>query len=603
MKKSFLLFFAAVCIFAGIFVSCSPSISKNPEKSDPIEEVDNEDNFTVYAMLENYDWNATGVNSGLIPEEPTLAQWAQYKRALADVHGEVYALSTNLNQQKFGTSSLVFDNVTVSTASAVTFDYKLDLYKDDFFYIYVDGREVFRVTGYEEVWKKSSVLISEGSHKIEFSVKRTSNYYSLSLTNAVYLDNIHLVADRTESLEISPKGKQETYVGGFPIQFKANALRADDSIREGQSVVWSCTGGTITRNGLFTPGSNAGNCSVTATINGKKVVKTDVVVHGKNYLSDSVTLNDHTFTGYKGETGSRSNSTFKITEAPVESSFSADGFFVIKGTVNNPDFDNYAIISVKSGDYSYYTMVQGDFYERIWLRFGTKDTYTVSVSKITKYQKRGEVFILWGWTTTDQVSFTVTNTHQMEDAVYLMPSPLCQSDNFLISNIVNDITGTLPSNATTGQKMQALYDWELHLLHYDFSSTVNNGVNRKLQDAYSVVKNKMAVCEGYANLYASLVRSFGVKTRYMSSREMNHGWVECQYNNNWRLVDATWDDPATSSSPDNVEKYPDRQQYRYFLINNSGIDNDHYGYITEADRSIESKPVAADRMYYFDGWY
>lgn len=40
-------------------------------------------------------------------------------------------------------------------------------------------------------------------------------------------------------------------------------------------------------------------------------------------------------------------------------------------------------------------------------------------------------------------------------------------------------------------------------MHYD-NISLNHTSQRKLQDAVSVVNNKMGVCEGYANLYAAL---------------------------------------------------------------------------------------------------
>ena len=551
------------------------------------------------SQLDSNLWIGSGVSYG-VSTDGNYASWAQYGDALVDIHSEVYKLATrNYDTSNNGNSSLKIFSVKPTVDSALTFDYKLDLYTSDYLRVYVDNVKKFEQTGSGQTWRTASITIPAGKHSILFSVEKDSNTYATTMGNLVYLDNISLVADTTESVDVSPKGKQETYVSGFDIQFTADALRSDGSARSDRTVTWSSTGGTIDANGKFTPGTTAGTYTVTATIDGKTASNTTVIVHGADYLEDSVTINGETFTGYTGTTGTKSTGTVSFSKAPTASSFSADGFFVLKGTVNNSNTSNYAMVQITSGDYQTFVLLKDDFYTRVWLRFGT-GTYTVKISDMTSISFSGDDYTGCGLSGSNTITYTVTNTHSLANAVELMPSYYCQSDDFIVSNVVNNILASLPDNATLGQKLQALHDWQIHLLHYD---NVSLNTYRKKQDAVTVINNAMAVCEGYANLYAALVRHIGVRTKYQGSSSMNHGWVQCYYNGAWKLVDATWDDPVSSQSNNNVEKNPYAENYKYFLIGLTGVNNDHHDDTTNTNRSAASDYNSNYRLIGLPGWY
>lgn len=560
---------------------------------------------SLSSFSQNFDeeldgnWSVNGLSASVIENDPIFAAWTQYGDALEDSHGKVFKLST-YDGSRTGDSLLKISNISNSVDSAISFDYRLDLWTSNSFTVYVDEEEKYSTTGYGEGWRNGSINLSAGNHTVEFKAD-SDGYYSPSLRNAVYLDNISLVPDTTESVGIYPKGNQETFVNGNTIQFTANALRSDNSIRSDRDVSWSCTGGTITQDGLFTPGSTSGTYTVTASVDGKQASNSTVIVHGENYLEDSVTINGTTFTGYRGSTTSFNTNTISFEIAPSGSSFEADGFFVLKGKVTNSDTQNHAIILIKSGDYETYYLLKDEFYERIWLRFGNTNEYTVIVGDMISINFSGECYM--GSNYYPSKTWTVTNTSPIatEEAVYLLPSYFCQGDNFIVSNTINAILAELPQDATVGQKLQALHDWQIHALHYD-NVTLNHSNLRKLQDAVSVLKNAMAVCEGYANLYACFARAIGVKTKFQASNSMNHAWVQCYYNNEWKLVDVTWDDPVDNYSDSYTEKNPYAENYNYFLISLNGVDGDHYGDVTAPGRSA-IKPTQPLRFFGPDGWY
>ena len=560
----------------------------------------------------NLIWGSEGLSVTLSSDE-SLTEWEQYGDAIKDTHGQVLKLAS-FDGSHTGNSSIVLSCVNPTEASTLSFDYKLDVWTDDYLRVYVDGEFVgSSYTGSGTGWKNLSVPIPAGMHNVKISLEKDSSYYGLSIKNAVYIDNVSVVPDEIYAVDIYPKGLQETYVGGMSIQFNAKAVREDGSVREGETFVWSCTGGTITQDGLFTPGSTAGTYSVSATAGDRTASNTTVKVHSENYNSDSVIIAGHEYTGAVTNVSGERYDTETIVFAdstPNGSSFDADGFFVLSGTVTRTDgYDNYGMVIVSKDDYQSTYFVKDTFNERIWLRFGA-GTYTVSVCdvKLSVFDTEDPRYEgdFSGWTYWDGMDFTVNNVAddglEADEACYLLPSYVCQSDNFVVSNVVNAVLAELPEDATVGEKLTALHDWEIHNLYYD-NVSLNHSSRRKRQDAVHNILYGTCVCEGYANLYAAFARSVGIQTRYVSSSPMNHGWVNVLYKNQWKLVDVTWDDPVSSNSDSYCDIAPDAENYSYFMIALDGINGDHYSPVISNARSATGDVIPTKMKNMPDGWY
>ena len=554
-------------------------------------------NQTFEGELDSDIWITSGI-AEVIDCDPVYAAWEQYGDALInDTHGKIFKIEMH--------SYLSIFRITIAEESALSFDYKCDLLPSKLFSVYIDNdsEPSFQTTGYRQSWQKGSVILSKGIHSVKFEIVSPDWTYSSSLSNATYIDNITLAPNTTESVDIYPKGLQETYIDGDTIQFSAKALRSDGSVIDEKNVTWTATGGSIDENGLFTPGSTEGIYTVTATIDGKTASNQTVKVHGSDYLSEPVIINGHEFTGVVTNGSGTCSDTTNITWAaptPNYTSFTADGFFVLKGTANN----TYGYVKVTKDDYTTtYILPPGDFEQRIWLRFGDGE-YTVLVSEMNityrtpdeGYEGAVEHYGSYYTSGSKTMTFTVTNSSGLdyteEECAYLMPSYICQSDDFIVSNAFNAVIAALPEDATLGQKLQALHDWETQRLQYDHTSA-DEDTKRKRQDAVHVVKYAMGVCEGYANLYTALARLLGVQTAYQLSSSMNHAWVKCYYNSEWKMVDVTWDDHDRTAE----------ETYKYFLIGLNGVDNDHYDYSTDYARCVLpvlQTPHVKDMP---DGWY
>jgi len=138
-------------------------------------------------------------------------------------------------------------------------------------------------------------------------------------------------------------------------------------------------------------------------------------------------------------------------------------------------------------------------------------------------------------------------------AYYLAPSYWIQSEDSAIVETARSVTAGL---TTDYEKAVALHDWVCNNVWYDYD-TITTGV-RVPGDALFTLNNRRGVCEGYANLYAALLRAVGIPAKYvigygmdyaevagwtasrLSGAEDNHAWNEVYIDGRWLVVDTTW---------------------------------------------------------------
>ena len=618
----FLLFIVTLFFFTGCIFNFGGSETPNKEENNQnkksgivwVEEYPSLDSMKNLIFFADFDTfkpqGITGSGAAYGPDS-SFKKWNNTSRAagvLNDKHGNVCKLNAKNRESyvKFSVNKLEY-------ASVLNFQMKSDMYYDDALRISVDNK-TYKVPhkGYGDSWKKVSLGLKPGNHEIKFFIPRQEGYSS-DLENAIFIDNITVVRDKIEFIEIYPKGLQEVAVGQS-IKFTAVPLRGDRSVMDSYDYInYSVSGcGNIDHEtGLFTP-TTKGDCTVSVYIDGKSVQKTDVKVHGRNYLADPVTIGNYTFTGnVSSPSGSNldvpGTVTFSYPESPMGENFNADGFFVLKGKTVCPLW----IKVWKDGtnlETSYFIRNAGDFYKRIWLRFGPGDyiveiydtSSSLNIFNTGDPQYEGDIYQYGGHRIK---TLRVKNTNSIDEyaATYLMPSEVVQSDNFRVSNIANAILAGLPANASNGDKLRAIHDWVLYNHHYDMVS-VNHQEQRKRQDAEHVIKYGMGVCEGYANLYAALVRKAGIPASVIGCNELGHAWNQVKYNNNWYLVDVTWDDPVTDNSDSYNDKAPGRENYTYFMT--SLTDNKHtYEGVAQTGRSIVEGEKIPEMKGMPDGWY
>lgn len=167
---------------------------------------------------------------------------------------------------------------------------------------------------------------------------------------------------------------------------------------------------------------------------------------------------------------------------------------------------------------------------------------------------------------------------------YELPSSNVQSDNEEIVSLAQDITKNADGDLA---KVRAIHDWVAKNISYDTDDFFND--LGKSQDAYSTYKNKTAICQGYADLTAALLRAVGIQAKVIGGvalgygmpnswdtvdkTKSNHAWNEALVNGNWIILDTTWDSGYIDSTSNKfVGSYKDN----YFNPTAEDFAKDHW---------------------------
>lgn len=613
------------------FSSCSFDLFSSKSDAEPISIVS--ETFSNYANIDDLDsdyWDYDGEVS--IGYDDVHYNWKDCAYINDDEHREILKLDfyedsrevKNYSSYKdilTQTSSITLSHITPSIDSYLSFDYKTSFLtssrkeSETLAKVYVDD-ELVTTLGYHgySVWRNSGVKLSAGTeHSVRWEVTQSNAFYIVY--NALYLDNIYLIDSGVyEKVRISPNGQQDTVVNK-PIKFTSWATWTDS-----KPTFTASAGATIDSDGNFTA-SEPGTYTVNATLNGKTSYTTTVKVHDTNYLEEPVEYAGYKFTGpVKDENGNIKDGSGTITQeltfttynnstitnlsniltfdskTPTVSNFSADGFIILSGELKEePTMENpYYMYVVKQipnkekpgeytdGQYTFFSL-EKKFNKRIWFRFG-KGLYNIYLAKGTqeKYQtKEGDDAYRTLIVSYDEPLFQITNTSEVDAEVswYLFPSTIVNTDSFEVSNAVHDALYN-HNNASDGEKLQLIHDWIIHHFHYDYKSL--DIKLRKNQNAITCLNENMAVCEGFADVYAAMARYCGIPAVVITEGTyINHAWNYIWYSGDWRLVDATWDIGqfnTEKTTAETVQKEPYIESYFYFLIPTYGIPTEKYPY-------------------------
>ena len=121
-----------------------------------------------------------------------------------------------------------------------------------------------------------------------------------------------------------------------------------------------------------------------------------------------------------------------------------------------------------------------------------------------------------------------------------------------IKSIVNYI---LAKKTSETEKVRAVFDFVASNIGYDMNAadiviksnySAPNIVAAQIPEA--VLKNKLAICQGYAALFQAICDSLripcfsvmGLAYQSDNSPVFNHAWNVVQLNNQWKFIDATW---------------------------------------------------------------
>jgi hypothetical protein len=501
-----------------------------------------------------------------------------------------------------GAVELLVPKISVEEPSILSFRYRTETAAryGQVFTVYLDEVKQAAPDGVGLGWRVERIKLAAGTHTLRFELVNSRGARVLGGCNAVYIDDITLFPDKIAAIALHPRGEQHTYLGAqgsAKLRFRAEAVLPDGSPKnDAPAFTYRASGGSIDDTGLWTPGA-AGSFTVTATLGNFSIISSRLVVHPADFLDKPVKYSGtgKTYAGYLG--GERAEkappmpSRESLTiNAPAKADFDADAFFLLEGVVRNPRGKNYARVLVRkegapgAAKLDTWYIVQNEFSRRIWLPFGP-GAYQIELiefdSASVTAPPEGEGAFRGGSYSREALVFTVYNTREEEgvdgDGRWIYPSFNVQSDDFRVLNLLNDITAGVSGER---EKIEAVHDRLVSALVYDTFSFRNNGRSRKM-DAISVIETKTAVCEGYAQLSAALLRAAGISARLVVNKSIMHAWNQVWTDGGWKMYDATWDDPVPDRGPGVVSR-------AYFLPSAlSGGDKRHRGEGTVITGDVE----------------
>lgn len=168
-----------------------------------------------------------------------------------------------------------------------------------------------------------------------------------------------------------------------------------------------------------------------------------------------------------------------------------------------------------------------------------------------------------------------------------------QEDPALLSH---QLTNSLKTDKA---KVAAIFRWVTKNITYLTRPDIKNIRNESLEDiedniplksltervATTVLKRKVAVCDGYTRLFASLCSHAGIQSEIVlgyarsttnkpvSKFGVNHYWNAVFFDDQWHLVDVTWASGyLTKSGNQFIQQYDDK----YYLADPEEFIKDHY---------------------------
>ena len=172
-------------------------------------------------------------------------------------------------------------------------------------------------------------------------------------------------------------------------------------------------------------------------------------------------------------------------------------------------------------------------------------------------------------------------------AFYLTTSDGVQSADTTIVKLAHEITKDF---AKDYDKALAVHDWVCANLWFD-TDAVTSG-KRIAGDALSALKSRRAVCEGYTNLTAALLRAAGIPAKVvqgygllpnepegwtaqkLSGAAANHVWNEAYIDGRWVIIETTWD--SGNEYENNIKVHNDGvYSHRYFDATIEAFSADH----------------------------
>jgi len=143
-------------------------------------------------------------------------------------------------------------------------------------------------------------------------------------------------------------------------------------------------------------------------------------------------------------------------------------------------------------------------------------------------------------------------------------------DETVVLNKVKDIVSQVIKDSMTDyEKELAIHDYLVLNYKYDYENYKNETIPDQSYTVYGLLINGTGVCQAYAETTELLLNVVGIECEMVigTSKGESHGWNIVKLDDEYYMLDVTWDDPV----PDE----PGKTNYDYFNLTAEQLSLDH----------------------------
>lgn len=217
--------------------------------------------------------------------------------------------------------------------------------------------------------------------------------------------------------------------------------------------------------------------------------------------------------------------------------------------------ENKKIATIMNGCFKVTTNIpkEGDvFSAELYLGPSWYGEFDSLVYDFVKMQKANDEWVFVDAPTLEE-NMTIFNKPKDLDKALQCTKNIPSNDDE-IQTLSNEITKDCQDDY---EKVLKIHDWIAENIYYNYDAFYSGDYGSA--DALDVLHSKCGVCEGYANLFAALVRAQNIPCRVqqgvalgigtepvwseetLSLAKSNHAWNEAYVGDRWMIIDATWD--------------------------------------------------------------
>ena len=117
-------------------------------------------------------------------------------------------------------------------------------------------------------------------------------------------------------------------------------------------------------------------------------------------------------------------------------------------------------------------------------------------------------------------------------------------------------------------KVMSIHEYIRLNIRYDYENYINNTIPVESYYAFGALKNGVAVCSGYAELFYEMATMAGIEAivveGYSAYNNVGHAWNQVKIDGNWYNLDVCWDDTEATGF-----------EYQYCLIGDDEFYESH----------------------------